>query len=659
MKKSLYGLIAIGLLIGLAVAVGCGGEEPVVQVERVVETVIVEKSVTQIEKVVETVVVEKVIEGKTVMVVETVIVDRPVTTVQKVIETVIVDRPVTRIEKVVETVVVTEVEVVVATAMPIAMSADGSDRISPSGHFVVAENLVVPPILLPALAGGGLEFSYYNWGVVDYPLSINAADEPDPAVSIWDSWTVSQDGLKVSWTVRPGVQFHQGWGEVTAEDIAFSFNNANREGSRFYGLTSLDWFDRMEALDDRSGVMYLLKDNPLWILQISNASTHNVWIVSKKLFDERGEEGGADTAIGTGPYQVRAWATNDRVLLEATEEHYRVVPLSKTFEVIEISEPLAKQAAFLTGEVDILQMDNSLIKDTFAKLPGSTTERIGEVDTQMIHFTGNYWLKGPLPHRTDPDAAFPRQGYTLDDEHPWIGDIDDPASMERARKIRVAMSMAIDQETILKEVFDGFGIPYATQQGFKPGDPGWNDDWVPPAYDPEGAKALLAEAGFPNGFEFEAFFPAGVTTISDEAAFAAAQMWREVGLEPVIDNGTYASGRDRRFDGVDNIIRMHHIFTGKIDQEKCQGLGAIQAYYGSEIPREYLDICARNKTEPNRATRIANNAEVQDYLSYWRLFLPLSAKSTNYMVGPNVLTWEPHVNTQPFFIAPWTVSVKQ
>jgi ABC-type transport system substrate-binding protein len=659
MKKSFYGLMVFGLLIGLAVAVGCGGEEPVVQVERVVETVIVEKSVTQIEKVVETVVVEKVIEGKTVKVVETVIVDRPVTTVQKVIETVIVDRPVTRIEKVVETVVVTEVEVVVATAMPIAMSADGSDRISPSGHFVVAENLVVPPILLPALAGGGLEFSYYNWGVVDYPLSINAADEPDPAVSIWDSWTVSQDGLKVSWTVRPGVQFHQGWGEVTAEDIAFSFNNANREGSRFYGLTSLVWFDRMEALDDRSGVMYLLKDNPLWILQISNASTHNVWIVSKKLFDERGEEGGADTAIGTGPYQVRAWATSDRVLLEATEEHYRVVPLSKTFEVIEISEPLAKQAAFLTGEVDILQMDNSLIKDTFAKLPGSTTERIGEVDTQMIHFTGNYWLKGPLPHRTDPDAAFPRQGYTLDDEHPWIGDIDDPASMERARKIRVAMSMAIDQETILKEVFDGFGIPYATQQGFKPGDPGWNDDWVPPAYDPEGAKALLAEAGFPNGFEFEAFFPAGVTTISDEAAFAAAQMWREVGLEPVIDNGTYASGRDRRFDGVDNIIRMHHIFTGKIDQEKCQGLGAIQAYYGSEIPREYLDICARNKTEPNRATRIANNAEVQDYLSYWRLFLPLSAKSTNYMVGPNVLTWEPHVNTQPFFIAPWTVSVKQ
>ena len=327
--------MVFGLLIGLAVAVGCGGEEPVVQVERVVETVIVEKSVTQIEKVVETVVVEKVIEGKTVKVVETVIVDRPVTTVQKVIETV----------------VVTEVEVVVATAMPIAMSADGSDRISPSGHFVVAENLVVPPILLPALAGGGLEFSYYNWGVVDYPLSINAADEPDPAVSIWDSWTVSQDGLKVSWTVRPGVQFHQGWGEVTAEDIAFSFNNANREGSRFYGLTSLDWFDRMEALDDRSGVMYLLKDNPLWILQISNASTHNVWIVSKKLFDERGEEGGADTAIGTGPYQVRAWATNDRVLLEATEEHYRVVPLSKTFEVIEISEPLAKQAAFLTAKL--------------------------------------------------------------------------------------------------------------------------------------------------------------------------------------------------------------------------------------------------------------------------------------------------------------------
>ena len=658
MKKSLFGLMVFGLLIALAAAVGCGDAEPVVQVERVVETVIVEKPVTQIEKVVETVVVEKVIEGKTVKVVETVVVDRQVTTVQKVVETVVVEKQVEgQTVKVVETVVVKEV--VVATAMPAAMSADGSDRMSPSGHFVVAENLVVPPILLPALAGGGLEFSYYNWGVTDYPLSINAADEVDPGVSIWDSWTVSQDALKVSWTVRPGVQFHQGWGEVTAHDIAFSFNNAVREGSRFYGITGMEWFDRMEAVDDRSGEMHFAQDNPLWILQLSNASTHNVWIVSKKLFDERGEEGGADTAIGTGPYQVRAWATNDRVLLEATETHYRVVPLSKTFEVVEISEPLAKQAAFLTGEVDILQMDNSLIKDTFAKLPGSTIEPIGEVDTQMIHFTGNYWLKGPLPHRTDPDAAFPRDGYTPDDDHPWIGNIDDPEHMERARKVRIAMSMAVDQETILAEVFDGFGIPYGTLQGFKPGDPEWNDDWAPPAYDPEGAKALLAEAGYPNGFEFEAFFPAGVTTISDEAAFAAAQMWREVGLKLVIDNGTYASGRDRRFDGVDNIIRMHHIFTGKIDQEKCQGIGAVQAYYGSEIPREQLDICARNKTEPNRAKRIANNAEVQDYLSYWRLFLPLSAKSTNYMIGPKILTWEPHVNTQPFFIAPWTVSVEQ
>ena len=132
-----------------------------------------------------------------------------------------------------------------------------TDRITPNGHFVVAENLVVPPILLPALAGGGLEFSYYNWGVTDYPLSMNAADEVDPTVSIWDSWTVSQDGLKVSWTVRPGVQFHQGWGEVTAEDIAFSFNNANREGA---STASRVWSGSI----DRSGEAQ--------IQQISNAS---------------------------------------------------------------------------------------------------------------------------------------------------------------------------------------------------------------------------------------------------------------------------------------------------------------------------------------------------------------------------------------------------
>ena len=220
--------------------------------KRVVETVVVEKPVTQIEKVVETVVVERVIEGETVKVVETVVVDREVTRVEKVIETVVVDREVTKIEKVVETVVVerqvegktvkvvetvvverpvTKVEkvvetvvvekVVVATAVPAAMSADGSMRMSPSGHFVVAENLVVRQSCSQRLQAVDLEFSYYNWAwsTIRCPLTPQTSRIPPSASGTRGR---SHRTPEVSWTVRPGVQFHQGWGEVTAHDIAFS-----------------------------------------------------------------------------------------------------------------------------------------------------------------------------------------------------------------------------------------------------------------------------------------------------------------------------------------------------------------------------------------------------------------------------------------------------
>lgn len=267
-----------------------------------------------------------------------------------------------------------------------------------------------------------------------------------------------------------------------------------------------------------------------------------------------------------------------------------------------------------------------------------------------------------MAHRTDENAQFPRPAYAEalanPDKYPWIGNIDDPTSMERAKNVRIALSMAVDEDAILANIFDGFGIPISTQKGFKPSHAVWKDAWAKPSFDPEGAKALLAANGFPNGFEFEFFAPTGVGTISHEAGQAVAQYWQDIGLSVTVDAGTYASRRDDRFDGVDNIIRMHHVFTGKIDMLRCDGLGINNVYEGHELHQDILDICLRNGPEPDKAKRIANNALVQDYISEWRLYLPISAKANNYMIGPNIADWRPHTNTQPFFIAPWTVVVK-
>ena len=691
-KRLALALVGIAALIGAVVA-ACGGETKTVTE---IQTVVVEKQVTQIEKVIETVVVEKKVEGETVRVVETVVVEKPVTRTEKVVETVVVERvvegktvkvvetvivekSVTRIEKVVETVVVEKVvvqqvpgetkvqvveveKVVVATPVPTLFSADGSSRISPQGHFVLADTNVPPPVSVPALAGTGFEMSYYAWGVMEMPLFQNEEGLIDPAVSLWTSWTLDPDQSKISWTLRKGVQFHGGWGELTAEDVVFSHNNANSDGTRFYGFGDNTWMGGFTTTGRYTGEMAFAEFNPRWAVRLSNAQDHQPWIISKALYDSEGEDAAVTQMIGTGPYEAKSWVSRDRVELEAIDEHWRVVPKTQSFNVVEIAEPLAMQAAFLTGEVDIAPIPNSLIKDTLARTPGSTFRPIGRPDTQMIHYTGNFWLKGELL-TNEGMIQFPRPAYAEalaePDRFPWIGNIDDPASMERALKVRTAMTMAIDQDKIVRNVFDGFGTPYATQFGFKPDDPYWKDEWAPPAYDPEGAKALLTEAGYPDGFSFPMFIPSDARTISAEAAFAASQMWREIGLDPVIDNGTYASGRDRRFDGQDNIIRMHHIYTGDLDGQRGEGMGLVQTWYSTELPRTLLDLLKGNTLEPDQAKRIQNNITGQDFLSQQRLFLPLSVISQHYMFRPEIADYRPHFTMSSQLMAPWTVEVRR
>ena len=212
-----FKLLALLATLGGALAIfviACGGgTETVTEIQ----TVVVEKQVTQIEKVIETVVVEKMVEGKTVKVIETVVVEK----------------------------------VVVATAAPSG----------PSGSLVVAETRIIPAVYLPSKQGGGVEFNYVDWGVMEYlvraapHLSAELPDAAEAVHGIAVSWEADPAGEKVTYTLREGVPFHEGWGNVTAADVAFSFNEGNRTGTRFY-RNSTSQTDRWEALDDRTVVIY-------------------------------------------------------------------------------------------------------------------------------------------------------------------------------------------------------------------------------------------------------------------------------------------------------------------------------------------------------------------------------------------------------------------
>ena len=675
------GVLAIGSLVA-ALAVACGDGETQIVTERVVETVIVEKQlpgetitervvetvvvereVTRTEKVVETVVVEREVEGKTVTVIETVVVEKPVTVTERVVETVVVTKQVE--VPVVETVVVEKL--VIAT--PVAPPTPAPTPVGgPQGTFRLSVRNIIPPLFVPALGGVGHEQDFASWGMVEFLLYADYEENIDPDISMATSWEVADDQSKVRFNLREGVKFHKGYGEMTADDVVWSMNNAIREGSTFWGVGGLQsWMDRWEKVDDYTVDMYFKTYRATWAETLSNLSTHQPWIYPKAAVDELGESVANVTPLGTGPFENVLYRTDDIVIVEAFDggNHWRAEPAAQRMEVVEIESPLVRNAAFTTREVDIIEVLNKDIPQLKRAVSGAY-EQIARGTTwpHVVYYTGNYWrgeeaCESSLVTSWTVDAEWPRPGFKPDAEHPWIGDPLGTGgnSMESALKVRQAMSMAVDRQTLLNTVFGGLGLPTAQYTGFLPSDDGWKDEWDV-SYDLDAAKALLAEAGYPDGFEFTFYVPPDHIVVNPEAGEAVAQMWRQLGLDVNIESSAYATARPRHFRGVDDIPWYHHSGGGNLDREKIGAYGRYNTFHGAEVPCEIQDLAASVLDIDDYDERVEVNRQVTDYITEWRLNLPLGTISDYFMVGPRISAWTPHRIAGRYFTNPETVQVR-
>ena len=685
------GVLAIGGLIA-ALAVACGGteivtervvetvivekqlpgqtvtekvvetvvvEKEVTRTEKVIETVLVEKEVTRTEKVIETVVVEREVEGKTVMVVETVIVEKPVTRVETVVETVVVERPVTVVETVIVEKLVIATPVVPPTPAPTPVGG-------PQGTFRFAMERIPPPLFVPALGGPAAQ-NYASYGMIEFLLYTDFDEIIDPSISIATSWDVAPDQSKVRFTLREGIPFHKGYGEMTADDVVWSMNSAIREGSTFWGVGTLQaWMDRWEKVDDYTVDLIFKAYRADWDVRLSNLRTHQPYVYPKAAVDELGEKEANKTPLGTGPFENVLYRTNDIVIVEAFNDgnHWRAKPAAQRMEIVEIREPLVRNAAFVAGEVDIISVLNKDIPELKRAVTGAY-EQIARGTTwpHVIYYTGNYWRSeepcaSSLVTSWTKGAEWPRPGFKPDAEHPWIGDPwGNGNSMESALKVRQAMSMAVDRQTLLDTVFGGLGLPTATYTGFVPADPGWKDEWDI-TYDPDAAKTLLAEAGYPNGFEFTFYVPPDHVVVNPEAGAVVAQMWGELGLTVNIEATAYRAARPRHFLGVDDIIWYHHSGGGQLTREKVGNYGRYNTFHGAELPCEIQDLASSVLDEDDDQVRIETNRQVTDYISEWRLNLPLGTITDHFMVGPRIAAWSPHRIPGRYFTNPETVQVR-
>ena len=394
--------------------------------------------------------------------------------------------------------------------LTVAVATFGNERWLPH-LYVGAEDIVLKPM----------------W---ENLLSRDAKGNLSPMLA--DRWQMLDGGKTWRFHLRKGVRFHGGGGEVTAEDVKFTFNSIVREGSANSMSTEFRLIKSMEVEDPYT--IAIRFDKPY--VGLGNRVSHGLfgstaYIHSKKYTETVGEDGAERHPVGTGPWKFVEHVRGDRIVYEAVENHWRATPNFKRLVFLKVPEPATRMAMLRAGSVDVIEIGGEYVEEL--KKVGMRTLTIPNVASIWM-VLGGQWPAKP----------------SYDPKVPWA-----QPDAERARKVRLALNLAVDKKAIFQQVMGGLGTPVGTVN-YYPADPWATEALLKPyPYDPARAKALLAEAGYPNGFEVTMNLTAwpGRGYLPDVGE-AVATYWEKVGLKVKrrpVDRAVFAADfRKRSYAGV-------------------------------------------------------------------------------------------------------------
>jgi peptide/nickel transport system substrate-binding protein len=279
------------------------------------------------------------------------------------------------------------------------------------------------------------------------------------APSLAESWKASPDGLTYTFSLRRGVKFHNGE-PVTAEDVTFSFG-------RYKGTASKLFKDRVAGVDalDAQTVRFRLKQPwPDFMTFYGTPATGAAWIVPKKYIESVGDEGFKKAPVGAGPYKFVSFKPGVELVLEANDQYWRKAPSIKRLVLRSIPDDTTRLAMLKRGEADIVYSLRGVLGEEVKRTPGLAFKPTLTTWTEWILFA---------------DQWNPRS--------PW-----------HDRRVRLAAAHAVDRQSISQAEYLGVArvtgsiIPHGMEFA-------WQAPQYP--YDPAKARALLAEAGYPNGFD--------------------------------------------------------------------------------------------------------------------------------------------------------------
>jgi peptide/nickel transport system substrate-binding protein len=305
-------------------------------------------------------------------------------------------------------------------------------------------------------------------------------------------------GLAESWkrlnattwqfVLRKGVKFHNG-DDFNADSVKFTLDRGTNPETKATISSELGAIASTEIVDPFT--VNVITKAPDFLLPVRLGELYGL-MLSPKHTIAVGKEAIATKPNGTGPFKLVTWAKNERLVLEAYDGYWRGAPKVKRIIVRPILEDAARVAALQTGEVDLA-----------APIPHVRIEELRRNDKLVIK-----------------TIAAPRIFHvTIDVRKPPFDNV----------KVRQALNYAVDVNAILRSLYFGHGTRLATV--VDKGALGYDPSVQPYPYDPARAKALLAEAGYPNGFEVE--FDSFTGSIADHSkpAEAIAGYLQKVGIK--------------------------------------------------------------------------------------------------------------------------------
>lgn len=456
--------------------------------------------------------------------------------------------------------VATALTAVTLTGTPTAAQAQPSDTLT------VAWPEIYSFVDMPSKNGGRQGERLVWLGINETALRIDP--DYDIVPNLAESWTVSPDGLRHTVKLRQGVQFHGGYGEMTAEDWKWTaeeqWRSGSNHGGQFIAAANLEEINVL----DKYTVEFVLKQPNAFFREFYGSIRDDVALAvySKKRFEQLGPDA-ATTQLpdgGTGPYEVESWTADTEIVLKAFKDYWGPKPAFERIRLIQIQEPSTVLAALETGQVDMARIPVTARARAEAAGLGVRSAGIGFA---RVVFAGQYCYK-----EFDGKPIAPRPGY--DPSLPWVANCDDPADLERAKEVRRAMSMAIDREGLVEALADGHGRPayvdnllgYFADRHMRP-------EWKVP-YDPEKAKEMLAAAGYPDGFKVNFVCDNSGHPLLGEFCDALGSMWANIGLDVQIQRMAGDARRQQQVERSFNSV-MLELETGVTPIPEARGFGEI------------------------------------------------------------------------------------